>query len=488
MFKNLLRFLLKPTMLEFGDLYTESEKVDKDDIDINDDKQIEVIKDLKTDEEIEAAKQVIDEELEELSKESTSAKKPEEPKPTKEEKAKGTSDGDEDKTKAAQDKKTEESAEKKPSEDFVLTEDKINSYPEEVRGLLSKYKDKNKAELAKASAHAVAFSTPYLKGNEEAIAALVKQFEKLSEADLIKTLTDTQKSTSKNVLHEGKMPKTEELPPLPEDNEEVNKAIAQETVKRLRGTKYPNMPENLNSEEGKAWLNQMSLIKLREKYGNVPADPTSIEYQEYLRDMQDENFEKVNEFILDKREAMRDLQNEFNNAASTVKKDMQQLIYVQNNYQAINNTALQKEVGLINQELNQLGLSDKDLGMDFKLEPDDKGFLYNEFLSPLLLNGERPDPNIISFIGIYPLFNKPGQLKNKFLANNTVKLLNLLSSKRVKENHEEAERLRDTNLNSLGGSKSSGTNGDVLTIDQIEKTTNSDALKKMKAKLDAQFE
>ena len=131
-----------------------------------------------------------------------------------------------------------------------------------------------------------------------------------------------------------------------------------------------------------------------------------------------------------------------------------------------------------------MGISEKDLGFDFTLEKDENGVYYNEHLSPLLLNGDYADSNMVSYIGQYPIL-KPGQLKGKFLYANNMKILNLLSRKRVQDVQKETARLRDTNLNSLGGSHTSGTPGNALTLDQIEKTNDESALKREKNRLEA---
>jgi hypothetical protein len=243
------------------------------------------------------------------------------------------------------------------------------------------------------------------------------------------------------------------------------------------------MPENLNSEEGKNWINAAALRQLRARYPGLPSDPGSIEYQDFLRDLNNESVEKAQDFLYDKRQAAQNIQNEFVNTSSNVKKDLQQLIYVQRNYKSINNARLENEVEAIKKELNQLGLTEKDLGIDLDLQKDESGALYNAHLSPMMLNGETADSNVIGYFGQFPIL-KENKLREKFLYANNIKILNLLAGKRVQDSHKETERLKDSNLNTLGGSRSSGAPGDALTLDKINSLTDEGALKKEKARLE----
>jgi hypothetical protein len=464
-----------------GDLYTEFEKKEKDDIDIEEDKQVGVINELNTDDDIEAAKQLIQEDLanpeEDTSKRSESDTEPEMPKAGMEDtsgktgddaKQAGTTTGD--KKKAGETGGTSTPGEKS-DDDFVLSEDKINSYPEEVRGILSKYKGKSRAELEKAIANAVIFKT-----GQDPVQALIDTQKETGKAKQDQTQGDRPPGMKPSTF-----PKPEELPPL-EENEEVNKAISAETVKRLK-LKYPDMPDNLKSEEGRNWINSVSLRQLRVIYPDLPNDPNSLEYHEFLRDLHDENPEKANDFLYEKRQVAQNIQNEFLNTSSNVKKDLQQLIYVQTNYKDINNARLQTEVEAIKKELNQLGITENDLGIDLQLKKDETDAFYNEHLSPIMMNGETADSNVIGYIGQFPIL-KENKLREKFLFANNIKILNLLAGKRVRETQKETERLKDTNLNSLGGQTSSGAPGETLTLDKINSTTDEGALKKEKARLE----
>jgi hypothetical protein len=470
-----------------GDLYTEFDKEDKDDIDLNDDKQIDVIEDLNNDDDIEAVKQLIREELKNPEADTSQSSEPD-PEPV------SPGGGDMDTSGKAVDEagqsenKVDESSPAAPAGtpgkdepeplpdksagDFILTEYTINSYPEEYRGILSKYKGKSRAEIEKAIANAVIFKT-----GQDAVQALID-----TQKETGKARHDQSSGTGSFETKSSSFPNPEELPPLAE-NEEVNKAVSAEALKRLRMSKYPDMPADLNSEEGKNWLNAAALRQLKPAYPDLPLDPGSPEYQEFLRDLHDENPELANDFLYEKRRAVQNIQNEFVNTSLNVKNDLQQLIYVRNNYKSINNSRLEAEVEAIKKELNQLGLTEQDLGINLLLQKDESGSFYNNFLSPLMLNGESSDPNVIGYIGQFPIL-KENKLREKFLYANNIKILNLLAGRRVRETQKETERLKDTNLNSLGGQASSGAPGAALTLDKINSTTDEGALKKEKARLE----
>jgi flagellar motility protein MotE (MotC chaperone) len=449
-----------------SDIYTDIDKKEIDDPDIQEDKQVEIINDIKDDEELAAAKELILEDLSEPDKGTSdgSESSAEPNKPTADEKDKGTSDLDKSNSKDAAD----QSITKDKADDFVLTDEKINSYPEEFRGILQKYKGKSREELEKAIANAVLFR---------------------NYQDVVKALVDTQRETGSARQPEKPkttIPKPDELPPLQEDNEEVQKVIAQESVKRLKEI-YPGMPDDLNSEEGRSWQNSIALRQLKTKYPDMPDDPYSLEYQDFIREMQDVNPDKAYDFQFDKRQAIQNLNEQFNKTSSQVKQDLKQLIYIQNNHVNMNNTRLENEVNGIKAELQKLGLTEKDFGIDLSLSKDNDGLLYNGELNNLMLNGDMPDPNVISYVGRYPIL-KEGLLKQKFLYTNSIKLANLLASKKISENRKELERLKDTNLNSLGGSSSNRTQGSTLTLEQISNGNPDDAvLKREKEKLLAEF-
>lgn len=142
-------------------------------------------------------------------------------------------------------------------EELTLTEDFINEQPEEIRGILSKYQDKGKEDIALAVANAVAMKSPYLKDNEKLIAQMKEQFLEKGNEELIQILVETQKESGKVEDQGIKKPEPPKfvLPEIPTDNPEIGKILEKETLKRLKA-KYPNMPddiESMNDEKYKEW-------------------------------------------------------------------------------------------------------------------------------------------------------------------------------------------------------------------------------------------
>lgn len=438
-------------------LYEEFEATNNENV--NEDKQIDVINELTDDEDLAAAEELILEELGEPKKGTSSnvEAEPENKESTDDKKEKGgegtseetKKDDEEPEQKASTESEKKEQVEEeiKPSDEdgnaFVLTDEVINSQPEEVRGLLSKYKGKGKSDLANVAANAVAFKNEYLKDNKEAIAAVAKKFEGFSDEELLKTLVNTQKETGKQPEQKAKkltgIPEKENLPPLPEDNEEVKNTISAETVKRLK-VKYPKMPD----------------------------DMTSIEHKEWLKELQEDDIEAANDFLQYKKEI-----------TANVKNDLQKVVFLQKNYREINNNMLEDEVSAIKSELEKYGITDpgKQLGVNLSLAKDNDGSYFNEGLNSLMLKGEKPDPDIVNFVGKIPLLIK-GRLVKKFLFENNAKILTYLSNRQVKNTTEELNRVKETNLNTLGNSKSSGSGSKAITLEEIDKITDTATLDK----------
>jgi len=444
-----------------SDLYVDFESDELEEVD--EDAQVAEIEKLTDPEEIEAAKEIILDELEEPGKQGTSSKDSETEPEQKTDKA-GTS-GEQDKTQQpteGKEKPAGESGKENGAEvkGFVLTEAVINSQPEEVRGLLNKYKDKGKEEIAKAVANAIIFKQPHLNkaaNKADVESAIAKSIMDGSDEQILQALIDTQKETGAGTqapVTEKPSPETEdnesgseipkELPPLPEDNEEVKKVVSGETIKRLR-----------------------------QKYGeDLPEDFNSLEFKEWLRDLQDANLEKAYEFIQDKQ-----------TIGSQVKTDLQKAVYFQDNHIQLNNARLKNEVAAIKAELEKFGVTDpKEIGVDLTLVKEESGRLYNPILNSLMLNSGRPDPNIIRYVGKIPLLQK-GQLAEKFIYKHTTQLMSHLVNKKATDTQKEVERVKAESLNTLGGSSTSGPSSKGITLEEIAATTDTAKLTKAKEDL-----
>jgi hypothetical protein len=426
------------------------------------DERAEVIKELFDDEEIDASIELIKEKYDMPVKDTISG----EPEPKKTDEVEDTSEKKpEDKTETEkkvesdQSTETDKKEEKKPEEEpakteaFVLTDEIIQKQPEEYREILSKYKDKGKEDLIKAAANAVALKSTILKDNEKAITALAESFKDLSDEEVLNTLIKAQAEVGATEKPEVKTETQKqdevkiELPSLPENDERVQSILSKETVARLKKKGYTDIPEDLNSED----------------------------YKEWERDLQDKGgLRKVEQFLSDLKQA-----------ESSVKTELQKVVYAQTNLQNLfvespgellpiltdenlpklkklnddsaghNNKVLEEEVTLINKELEKLGVTPEDLGIDLSLKKEQSGLLFNPVLNDLMYNGNQRDPNIIGTLGKVAVLKK-GQLVKKFLFEHNPKILTALVSKQSQTSKKEVERLKDDALNTLGASKNAG--------------------------------
>ena len=454
----------------------------------DDDERSRVIKELTDPEEVDAAIELLKEELD-ASFEDNASEKPE-PQDTSDEKKTETDNSGESREKTQEKFDKEESSnasEKKGSDEtqdsgkepFKITEEFIKNQPEENKKLLSNFAGKGKEDLAKAVANAVAMKNPFLKENAEAISAIAKKLEGYSDDDIVKTFIETQRETGKQESDRQEIPKEEtkkvELPSIPEDDPKVQGILNQEVIKRLK-KKYPNMPEDMDSEE----------------------------YKEWERDLQDEGLRKSERFLSDLRStessvknelqkviyAQNNLTNLFNNSPEEIlplltDDNLSKLKNINDNYRSINNTALQKEADLIKAELSKLNITEGDLGIDLSLSPDSSGSLYNETLNNLMYNGSDVDSNIVGRVGKVPILKK-GQLAKKFIFENNTAILNRLVDNRAKEANAKVERLKEENLNTLGAKNTTGSKS-VIQADDISKETDPMRLDKMLADIRSQI-
>jgi hypothetical protein len=421
---------------------------------IEEDERSEVIKSLTDDEEIDAALDLIKEKYDTPETKDTVSgeaepKKPDEVADTSDKKLEDKTKVDKDESSKESQKSEKEKEPEKPKE-FALTDEIIQKQPEGDRDILLKYKDKGKTDLAKAAANAVALKNNYLKDNTKAIDALTEQFQNLSDEDLVKTLVETQANIGKSEQPENKTRATEsfkeikkvELPSLPESGE-MKKILDQETAKRLKKL-YPGMPEDFESDEYR-------------------------EFEKFL--IEDGGLSKANKFL-------KDLET----ATAGVKTELQRVIFAQTNltnlyvdspqeishiltpenlprlkqlnddFRGVNNNLLEKEVGSIKNELQKLGISEKDLGLDLTLAKDENGSLFNKSLNDLMLNGKYPDPSVVATIGKVPMLRE-GQLVKKFIYENNAQILTALVNKSVIAKKVETEKLKDEVLNVNGATK-----------------------------------
>lgn len=456
----------------------------------SEDPRSEVIKETTDPEEVEAAIELAEEELNKLyapnkdnayeeSEPSEKGKKPEED--NSEESTEKTEDKGEKQT---EEKPSEESSEEEIGENeettdgqFKVTDEFIEKQPVNDRKLFENFKGKSKAELAKAAANAVALKNPYIKGNKEAIDAVAKKFEQFDDEELIKTFVETQRETGKSDKPSEKPiePKQVELPTIPDNDPKVQAILNKEVVTRLRkNKKYADMPDDMTSEEYKEWRRDLD-----------DEDPDN-NFKSDLAEVRNSVKNELSKVVY----AQTNLQNLFNESPEELlpyltEENLPKLKDLNDNYKTRLQKDAEAEVQFIRDELNKYGITEKDLGVDLSLTTDAEGLPYNETFNKLLFNGDKIDRNILGFVGKVPVLNK-GQLAKKFIYENNAALLNHLANKKAQKDKKEIERLREENLNTLGGSKAPGTK-DTLTPERIKQTTDTKAVDKVLADLEAKF-
>jgi hypothetical protein len=454
---------------------------------IEEDPRSEVINNLSDLEEVHAAQELLEEKYAEPGKDTSAVEK--EPDTSKDNT--DTSDLNKDKTKTpeeieAEKVAAEEAAKKLEAEKtFTLTDELIEKQPEQDREILKKYTGKGKSDLAKAAANAIALKSPYLKDNEEAIAAVAKKIEALPDDEILKTLIDNQKEIGKSPLGADTTEKQVvdkpvkiELPSLPDNDPKVQEILDKEVVKKLKA-KYPSMPEDMNS----------------------------VEFKEWERDLLDEGgLTKANQFLEDSKSAksviktelqkvlyaQTQLPNLYNESPSEVlhlmtDENLPKLKNLNDNYRTENNKAATQEVEQIKAALGKYGISEKDLEVDLTLTPDANGSLFNKDLNALLYdtNGNI-DPNIVGFIGKVPVLKK-GQLVKKFIYEHNPQILTLLVANKSKQSQVEIEKLKSDALKTVGASNTTG-NKNQDNGNGIINITSPEKLKKVQADLEAKYQ
>lgn len=443
----------------------------------NDNEQLKILQDMEDPEEIEAAMEILSEEIDGPSDEDTPPSNEEPPEgdtsqehePEKEEKPKedgaGESDGDEDAGGAEEDKPTGD------DKDFRLTDELINKQPEDAKNILAKYKDKNKKEIAKAAASAIAFKNPITKDNEKVISTIAEQLEAKSTDDLLNILVDSQKGVGETGAPAAPVeeePKPEpmklELPKLSEDNEDLRSALEKEVLANLRKTKkYSNMPEvdSRSSDEYKEWLRDLNIDvpdnsfkeDLAAERKKVEGDLSRIVYiQQNLPNLYDENPSEVLPML-----------SEENLPRLKALNDDPMGLLVQE---------VQKEVGLIRKKLERYGLTEKDLGIDFTMTKDSKGNPYNEVLNGLILEGVEngvpiPRKDVINQHG-ETFWLQPGALARKFTDEYEPEILTAYTKRQAEKDAKERQKLKKETIKE-SGSGPTRQGGGQYTAEKIDK-------------------
>lgn len=458
---------------------------------IEEDERIKAIQEMDDEEEIDATLEILEEKYPEPGMDTsggtsepdkTSEKKEE--KDTSDDETKPTDKTDDENNKEAnKDKNDTDDNDDKNKDDkiqkdeFVLTDEVINSQPEGVREMLNKYKGKQKADLAKAAASAIAMKNPWLKDNEKAIEAMAEKIL-TSDGDIVKTLIESQQDVGKNpppVTKDDDLEKVPDekiqLPQLPEEDEHVKGILNQETIKRLKKL-YPNIPEDMNSVEFREWERDLAdkglshankyMKDLEATQSDVRTSLQKVVYAEtYLKNLYEESPSELLPLLTD--------------------ENLPKLKHLHDNYRSVNNKSLEGEVQAIKDELKKYELTPEDLGINLSLEKDEKGSYYVADLHPLLMNGKSVDPSVIQVIGKVPVLKK-GQLVKKFLFENNPKIVSAITNKMSTRINTDAIKLKDGALKISGGS----TPANTQEVD-IKKITDDAVLDKTLADIESRY-
>jgi hypothetical protein len=443
--------------------YSEHEEQDI----VIEDGQLNEVEKITDDEELKAAKELL---LEDIEKEEKKTDEPSQP-VVKADEDNLSDEALEAKKKEAQSDESTKKADEKPADvkddkQFTVTDEFIATQSDDVKALLTLFKGKGKADLAKAAAHAVALKNPYLKDDEKLIGAMQEKFENYTNDELVKTFIETQKETGKQ---------TQEPPPA--------KSPVLETVEKIESRKDVTLPPIEETEEIKTMIDKQVQTRLKKFYEDIPEDTNSVEYREWKRDKMDEDPEKFQDFLQAKKEI-----------TSQVKTDLQKITYYQNNHKEINNNRYENEVVQIKEQLKSIGLTEKDLEVDLTLSKDEDGLNYNKVLDSYIRDGEDLDSKIVGVIGdkVFLKVNKDNKgltpLAKKFLSDNYLTIASAIARKQVSDDKKEVERLKAENLNSLGDRKTGGKLPELLTTETIGNITDEDLLKRKKLEIENSFD
>lgn len=364
-------------------------------------------------------------------------------------------------------------------EDFTLNEDFISKQPEEVQGILNKYKDKNREDIALAVANAVAMKSPYLKDNEKLLNQMKEQFLEKKNDELVQILIDTQKESGRVEDQEVKRPEPPEivLPEIPEDDPEIGKILEKETLKRLKA-KYPNMPdvESMDSAEYKDWRRDLD------------ADDPDNEFKASKAQTEKVVKDELSKIIYIQKE----LPNLYEESPQEViplftKDNLPRLKALNDNPMNVLIEDIQSEIELIRNGLKKYGITEKDLGIDFTITKDEKGMPFNPVLNELITEKKLADGTAVPSAKIIgtrgkTFWLKKGELARKFREEYDDKILTAFFNHKVKSDKIHKDKLKDESLREASGSGQGGKK--ALTVEDIEKENNPERIKQIIADLE----
>jgi hypothetical protein len=340
--------------------------------------RMEVIQNMTTPEEIEAAKQLFEtgdksfglKKQDNPEKEPAIEVKPEDQKPADDTSKKETPEQSEkdDKTPKAPitNAPSEEDKAKaeQPGKAYLIDDDFIKSQPEQDRKILQNFK----GEYISPKALKSLVNAQHLVGRRQEKAEAIKNEPPLTQFP--------QKETLSQQTPEGA------------------DAVKQNMVLRLMQQKYPEMP----------------------------TDPDEL--KQYKADL---NYTDPDAYF-----QLREDEKSFR---TQVEKDYKDIVYLQENYADLNTQEVHSQVNGITEQLKGLGLNPEDLGLDLKF--DEKG--NNAVIDALLDDGKgNIKPHLVSYIAGVPLINRD-TLVVEFMRQNLVKIKDAVAEKSRKEGYLAAQ-------------------------------------------------
>lgn len=197
--------------------------------------------------------------------------------------------------------------------------------------------------------------------------------------------------------------------------------------------------------------------KLERDYPNLPPSGTD-EYNEFLRDMNDENPVKFHEY-LNARKSME----------TSVDKEFQTAIYVTTNYRSINKNQTEQAVTQIKERFKQYGFDDpKELGFNFDLEFDEKSNPKNDLITGLVFNGENYDTEVITDYNGVPIINSKGMVEKFFSPEVMNTMFTNIRNASVASGYKKASENAEKVDNSLAAKDATSSGpGKALSVEEI---------------------
>jgi len=362
--------------------------------------------------------------------------------------------------------------------DFTLDEDFIVKQPEDIQGILSKYKGKNREDLAEAAANAVAMKSPYLKDNEAMLSHIKQQLLEKSNSELINILVDTQRQSGKASEEQTKeKPAKIGLPEIPKDDPAINSLLEKETLKRLK-EKYPTMPEVSSTEDEsyKEWRRDLDVDDPDNDFRGNKAEVEKLVKSELSKVLYIQN-ELPNLY----EESPQEIMPIFSEEA------LPRLKALNDNPMQVLVEDIQDEIQTIRKGLEKFGINEKDLGIDFTITKDEKGTPFNPVLNELITSGYTKDGKAVPSDRIIATRGKTfwlrkGELARKFREDYEEKILTAFFNNKVKTDKINKDRLKEETLREASGTGKGSRR--TLSVEDIEKETNPERIKQILADLE----